>query len=369
MNQKIIISNNIKVLLYNIVPTLLEKLDLDNDDIFLEPMLFAYFNSKLNINHPPEMIIEIMQGYISNQREVNIKYLYNRDNIAYLPNLGYFKKGETEPFEQILFIENTSIQILKYPIKLLETIFRNTFEELIPFSKIEISNKLLERNIKALTKAFNLIKYNSKEHYNLIEGCCKYCIIFKTNPNNTNSFATINAHGIAFFNVYQDDYDEVFFVDDIAHQTGHIILTTLFFERKRIFIIDESKNIGEILNTNDYRSFYTLFHALYTYYTSLVCLNDCLINYSFNSKQELEAKGRVGFYLSKFKLDLNNFENVIKHYKGIDNVLAESGISLYLQIRNKYFEIFNTWNSIVMKFDYSNQKYNFAFKNFLELNK
>lgn len=87
-------------------------------------------------------------------------------------------------------------------------------------------------------------------------------MLFKTNPENTNSFATINAHGIAFFNVYQEEYDEVFFVDDISHQTGHIIMNTFWFKRKEHLIINENENIKAITQEpQEYRSFYILFHA------------------------------------------------------------------------------------------------------------
>jgi hypothetical protein len=170
-------------------------------------------------------------------------------------------------------------------------------------------------------------------------------------------------------NVYQDDYDEVFFVDDIAHQTGHIILTTLFYDRKSIFKIDENKNIDEILKTKDYRNFYTLFHALYTYYTTLICLDDCLKNNSFNAKQELEAKGRIGFYLSKFIIDLNNFEKITIYYDGVENVLTAIGINLHVEIRDKYFEIFKKWNHITSKYNYKNQTYNFSFSVFTKNNR
>ena len=64
--------------------------------------------------------------------------------------------------------------------------------------------------------------------------------MFRTDPKNTNSFATIKAHGMAFFNVYQDEYDEVFFVDDIAHQTGHIIFNVMIYESNRFFKKDKN---------------------------------------------------------------------------------------------------------------------------------
>ncbi|HCQ13265.1 hypothetical protein, partial [Flavobacterium sp.] len=183
---------------------------------------------------------------------------------AYIPNIGYFKYGEKKAFDSIFIIENTKIELLKQPIKLLENIFRTNTDELIREKEIIIDNDLFEKNINALTNAFKLIKVNSQDQYKLIEENCKKVIMFKTNPDNINSFATINAQGIAFFNVYQEEYDEVFFVDDIAHQTGHIILTTLFYDKKAIFKIDEEQNIGSLLKINDNRSIHILLHAFYT---------------------------------------------------------------------------------------------------------
>jgi hypothetical protein len=242
-NQNEII-NTIKILIYKENRHLLEKVNFDDDNIFLEPLLFAYFNSKKSNFFPNDMLKEILQGYFLEKEEVEIKFSYNSSNVAYIPNIGYFNNGEKKCFDPIFIIENTQIELLKRPIKLLENIFRTNTDELINEKEIVIDNNLFEKNINALTNAFKFIKENSPDQYKLIEENCKKVIMFKTNPNNINSFATINAHGIAFFNVYQDEYDEVFFVDDIAHQTGHIILTTFFYDKKAIFKIDEEQNIG-----------------------------------------------------------------------------------------------------------------------------
>jgi hypothetical protein len=231
-----------------------------------------------------------------------------------------------------------------------------------------VNNSLFESNIGFLTNALNLIKKNSSGHYKLIEGNCKKILIFKTNPDVTNSFATINAHGIAFLNVYQNDYDEVFFIDDIAHQTGHIILNTLFHDKKAIFKIDEEKKINEIIKINDYRSIHILIHAFYTYYTTLMCLDDCLKNNSFNNSQKTEAIARIGFYINKCSIDIKLFDKICECFNGIDNVLTSKGTELVSLVMHKYKEIYNEYNPKTKKFDYSNQMYNFAFKNFIELN-
>lgn len=366
-NQNEII-NTIKILIYKENPSLLEKVNFDDDNIFLEPLLFAYFNSKKRNLFPNDMLKEILQGFFSEKEEVEIKYSYNSSNVAYIPNIGYFNKGEKKAFDSVFIIENTQIELLKRPIKLLENIFRTNTDELIKEKEVIIDNNLFEKNINALTNAFKFIKENSPDQYKLIEENCKKVIMFETNPNNINSFATINAHGIAFFNVYQEEYDEVFFVDDIAHQTGHIILTALFYDKKAIFKIDEEQNIGSLLKINDNRSVHILLHAFYTYYTTFMCLDDCLENNSFNEAQKKEAIARIGFYLNKCNLDIQIFDKIINNFKGIEFILTPKGIQIYLLIRSKYVEIFNKWNSTTKYLDYRNQTYNFALKNFKELN-
>jgi hypothetical protein len=363
------IINTIKLLIYKETPSLLEKVDFDDDDVFLEPLLFAYFNSKKENLFPTTVLEEIMQGYFVKNEAIKINYSFNKNNIAYIPCIGYFRKGESTPFESTHIIENTTIEVLKYPVNLLQSIFKNTDGvDLINQDEIAIDNALFERNIPFLTNALQLIKENSFSQFQLIEQCCKKCLLFQTDPSNTNSFATINAHGIAFFNAYQEDYDEVFFVDDIAHQTGHIILTTLFHTRKAIFKIDESQQIEAILNKKDHRDIYILFHALYTYYATFMCLDDCLTNNVFNERQKKEAIGRIGFYLNKCSVDLSNLEIIEKHFNGIQNVLTSDGIEVYDLIKNKYVEVYNKWNAVTSTLNYENQAYNFSFSIFVANN-
>ncbi|NDP22754.1 MAG: hypothetical protein GZ091_17000 [Paludibacter sp.] len=369
-NSQIKITNTIKLLVYKEIPSILEKVNFDDDDVFLEPFLFTYFNYKKLELFSSNMLSELMQGYfIEKESNFVIDESFNKNNIAYIPKIGYFKRNEKVPFEKTKLIQDTRIEVIKHPLNLLDNIFKNTRENIIDLNEIIINDLLFENNIDFLTNAFRFIKGSSNNHFKLIELCCKKCVMFKTNPGNTNSFATINAHGIAFFNVYQDEYDEVFFVDDIAHQTGHIILTTLFYERKLIFKIDENQDVETITKQKDHRSIYILLHALYTYYTTFTCLDDCLKNKSFNKKQEIEAIGRVGFYINKCTIDLNNFEKINSYFDGIENVLTDTGIEIYIKIKEKHTEIFNKWNIKISEYSYDNQLYNFSFSNFVKINK
>lgn len=359
--------NTIILLLYKENPSLLEKVDFEDDKAFLEPLLFAYFNSKKDNLFSKDMLTEIIQGYFVEKEPLVLNQSYNDDGIAYVPNLGYFDKNKSK-VDDICIIQNSSIELIIHPIIHLKTIFKDFNENVLDENKIEISKEISLKYENVLTNALQYIKTSNKVHYDLIEQCCKKIVLFKTDPKNTNSFATINAHGIAFFNVYQEDYDEVFFVDDIAHQTGHIIMTAILFERKKYFLIDENQNIGTFTkNKSEYRSFYILFHALYTYYTTFLCLDACLENHCFNKRQTHEAKGRIGFYLQKCKSDLLNFEKVINYYNGLESVLSSQGIEIFKNIANKYFEVLKKHEEVTL-FKYKNQPYNFTYSEFVKLN-
>lgn len=357
----------IKLLILKETPSILKKIDLDHKDAFLEPLLFTFFNYRTEEKWSSNVLLEFMQGYFLRKQNIQINSLY-LDNIAYIPCLGYFTKKRSELFEQLHIIENTNIEILKYPTYLHNNLFRNKQNKIINKEEIIISNSLFQKNILYLTNAINLIKKNSSEYFDLINQCCKKIVLFKTNPTNTNSFATIKAHGIAFINVYQDDYDEVFFVDDIAHQAGHIILTTLFFDKKNIFKIDEEQDVEEIIKQKDHRTINTLLHALYTYYTTILCLDNCLKNKTFRNKQKKETVARIGFYLNKCNIDLERFEQINAFFKGIENVLNPEGIKIYVQIKENLLIFSEKWLPATTILDYSNQPYNFTFEHFNKLN-
>jgi hypothetical protein len=367
MINQIEIINTIKFLIYKESPTLLEKVDFDYDDIFLEPLLFTYFSLKNEIKFSNKILIELMQGFFLSKEKLDIEYLYNDNNIAYIPKLGYFKKGMKEPLETIEIIKGTSIEIIKHPLKLLENVFI-TRNGVIPKQEIIVSNNIYQDNIEAMTNAFKFIKQYSYEQYTLIEQCCKKVFLFKCNPDIMNSFESRNAHGIAFFNVYQDDYDEVFFVDDIAHQTGHNILSTFLFDNKKAFKIDDSQDVESIIKMKDHRSINILFHALYTYYTTLLCLDNCIVQNLFKDKQKHEALGRIAFYLKKLELDLKRFDLVNNYFGNIENILDSSVIKIFEKIEKLYLKMIEKYGEKLKNLNLKNQPYNFTYSNFVELN-
>lgn len=57
-----------------------------------------------------------MQGYFTEKKSLQIEYSYNKNNVAYIPNIGYFKKGQSEPFEPVLEIEGLEVVKELHPL-------------------------------------------------------------------------------------------------------------------------------------------------------------------------------------------------------------------------------------------------------------
>src|SRR5690606_38334836 len=106
----------IQVILYKENPYLLEKLNLEDDKTFSEPLLFAYFNSKKHNSFPKEALEELMQGYFTEKEPLKVEHSYNKNDIAYIPNIGYFKKEQSEPFEPVLEIEGLEVVKELHPL-------------------------------------------------------------------------------------------------------------------------------------------------------------------------------------------------------------------------------------------------------------
>uniref|UniRef100_UPI0040476E4C hypothetical protein n=1 Tax=Flavobacterium sp. TaxID=239 RepID=UPI0040476E4C len=301
----ILFIDNIKILLYKNNSKIFELINFDDDKIYTEPLLYSYFNNKTDLKIE---LGSILIGYKKAKKQ-NIKIKTDEFGRIYIPNIGWFSTSEknqnlifskdsneflknekkiNHKFEPIALIENTKIELLQYQIPLLKQCYYDVDSKTI---EVEIE-KITKKQITNLTKAYNLIKSHCSSQYELIEKYASKCVIFNVDTHQRNSFATKQAHGIAFYNAYQDDYDEVFFVDDIAHQTGHVIFNTLLFEPTDFFKIDKNTVLEKITMPNgdliENRDLHVIFHALYTYYTSFICLDACLENNAFQGKQKHE---------------------------------------------------------------------------------
>lgn len=387
-NQKLLIGKNnliekIKIFLYKQNKSFFDNYDFNNDLIYLEPLLFAGITSKKKEN-----IDNILFSY-SKDLETDIKT--NSKGYFYIPKIGYFftelkeqkftiqKKGsefyiytDTDTncfeiefkFEKIKIIQN-KFELLNYPLDILHQHFFDEFGTDVPVEIIEISKKQ-EHN---LSIALSIIKLNSPTWYKLLSDNVQSIVIFNDSSKKRNSFATQSVHGCIFLNSFQDDYNEVFFIEDIAHQGGHVIFNTYLSSDVNPFLMHKNTEIylrGERDKYNEPRALYVMLHAMYTYESIFTCFNACLKNNVFNGQKKHELLGRLTFTLLKFERDLDLLMD--KDEKGNNVYFTSEGIDLINEFVNNYNMCLSNWGNEIKNLNLTNQSYNFSYTSFLELN-
>ncbi len=382
---------NIKMFLYKEDSNIFDIVDFEDDNIYQEPLLFAYCNSeKADVS----ILNTILYGYMNLEAQKKGIIVESDENgRIYLPNMGWlitekttqkFKLFKNKNNKIILFnndvnykyrlepiekIKNTDIEYIKYSIPLLKQCYFDVDNNLI---NVEIEN-ISKLHLQNVTKAVNLIKQFAPIHFDLINLITKKIAVFNVDTFLRNSFATLNAQGISFSNAYQEDYNEVFFIDDIAHQTGHVIFIALTYDLPNFIKIDpntifETFELGN--NTIETRHIHVIFHALYTYYTTFICLDACLDAEVFDSKRKHEALGRLYFYIGKCFKDLSLIEaaNINNIPINLKEIFTENGLEIYNEIKNKFDLVKEKWRDSLKALDMSNQPYNFTYSNFVKLN-
>ena len=178
-------ADNVKLLIYKNHPALFELLDFENDDIFLEPLVFAFFNKRSAEGH--DSLESILYGYIAYEWRKQIKLTIKTDEFgrSYMPQIGWFItdipnaklelqepleksfnllfKGKEISFELELPVKDKSsgMELYKYPIEILNGFFTDRQREVVD---IEVEN-ITEANIDHFSNALNFFRDHLPEHY------------------------------------------------------------------------------------------------------------------------------------------------------------------------------------------------------------
>lgn len=169
-------------------------------------------------------------------------------------------------------------------------------------------------------------------------------------------------HGTAYFNTENKIQTPVFFIDDIAHQCGHIIFNVLTLDTPKYLKVPKDHSLKNYsTNPGEMRGAYGAFHGLFTYTCILDALDEVLQSQYFTDKNlRFEALGRIGFYLHKFYLDLKLMNN--------PEILTDAGLDFHRQFNEGFQEILARYKKEIQGFDYSNQPYTFQYDRFKESN-
>jgi hypothetical protein len=359
------LSDTIRMALYQVDSGLFEKLNYEDDVTFLEPTLFCYFLSDI----AKQQLITLEQcllGYVS--KEVNLlePILVKADQfgLANLPNIGYIhtlpnqtlRLSKNEILAQLIpntYVTDSSIRLCWHPTDLLAHQANISFDE--PIEQTQQKNQL------SLAEAVTFFRAHTPDFWRLIETVVRELVVFSSPPNH-HSFAGIRQHGTAYFNVENKPQTAVFFIDDMAHQCGHVIFNALTLDTAKYLRVDKEHPLKDFTKKSwEIRSVYGAFHGLFTYTTILHSLDKVLdAEAAFSVAARHEALGRIGFYHQKFGIDLVSMDN--------SNILTEEGMAWHKQFAAGYMYICQKYQHVLASYRYTNQPYTFQYDLFSALN-
>lgn len=365
----------VKTYLYNVDNNVFDIIDFYDDEIFLEPFLFSIINDK----NKEEKYLNLLLFALSLQDKASVTSYTDSNGIIYLPKFGYLltniknsniilerqgkeirlfsKENKEIVFSKKEIVKNDhNIEYLTFQNQLLLDFFLDPFDDSI--TDVEINEQEYNKHNQHFTDALNTIQKVYPEYYELIIRSLKKVVFYKGTPN---SFASIKAHGIAFFNVV-DNYNEIFFLDNIAHQCGHIIFHTLTLDKENLFNVSPHSRLSEVTG-NPYHtgSIYGSFHGLFTQSNINICLSRCIEQNIFRGMKKLELIGRFSSNMQRFKIGIENFNH--------EAIYKPDGFKWFKLFKKTYENFYDKYADLIDSFDMSNQPYVFSFDRFYEQNK
>jgi HEXXH motif-containing protein len=317
------LANAMRTLVAREDPDVYEALADAGDAAFLEPLFFTYFFAK-----PPRMELpQIAFGHVPISGRPNAFPIEtDARGIVYLPNVGHLLTSRPKAALMAFWDGVAGLTLKDDDERIVPHALRE--RSLVPGTEIEVvwqTNPLLDatfmdvdaayvnrpipsvgpRHDASIARALALIEEHEPAYYELLLRATRQIFAF-TYPR-VNSFATLNAHGVAYFNAQERD-DEVYFVDELVHQCGHIIFNAMTVQRRELFVADPDVSIAELCpgRRSDTRSLYTVLHGLYTERAMVQCLRKLDERGVFDGRRAHELRGRLAFIFWKMSIDVAN---------------------------------------------------------------
>lgn len=343
-------------ILYKENVEVVKRVDTNNNTLFLEPLLFSYFNNKKEKAYSEELLEEILQGYFIQKQKLKIKYSFNSNGIAYIPKIGYFGKGDRNPYEPIL--EQGDFEVVKEIHPTQEKYFVEFYKGHI-LNQHPTHNSVWKEYHKELFQAITVIEKHLPEFYDQLAFANKK-IYLHDNPKILN-FTTIETLGMLYFYVIGKN-NLVYFIEELIHQGSHNYLYYVVHDRKKYFKIDVDNIVMRDLTKQewDYRTVYGAFHGLFTVTQRVACFDKLLVQNVFSGREKHELLGRLTDQFTRFRTGLELLD--------FDVVFTKKGIKFYKSLDSKCERILNKYKRFQNEFDLSNRDLDFRYKDFCEIN-
>jgi hypothetical protein len=357
-------------------------LDFERDDIYLEPLLFAYFN---HANRDQcATLPQLLYGYLdATARPASIPVVSTGDGVIYLPQIGYLKTSLPHArldlvcnngvfclehdgqkvaytFEERFMVADGQLEVYRYNHPLFAPYYMpyDRWVNDLPPVAVDVEGAV-KRHILHVERALAILKQYSPALYEEILATNRRITLFH-NPA-VNCFVTLEAHGAIFLTTIPDN-DEVFFVEELIHQCSHNAFNAILFDKASYFKIDvEHEILGEHLNKkSESRTLYSAIHGLYTVVKRYEVFDVLYSADVFRGRQKHEFLGRIGDLTKRLHTGLDDLN--------FDQVYTPKGFEMFQQLRQVGDEKAKRLQAVEDMFDFSNQPAEFSYAKFAELN-
>ncbi|GAB2969662.1 hypothetical protein GCM10027048_45690 [Hymenobacter coalescens] len=366
------LSDTIRVQIYEESPELLERLDYDDDASFLEPALFYYFLGQTQAKQPVRLA-QTLYGYLPAAHRPAVQPVQaDATGVVFLPRLGCF---QAEPHAQLLLHWDAAAQQLLWtrpggePLALPQqperflagTTIRVAYHDPLILDE-ELNAQLLEsprdsaaRNAAPLQQAAALLQQHQPAFLQLLAQATREVVLF--NSTQRLSMATMTYHGGALLNVGTHPNSPVFFLDDLAHQSGHVVFNALTLQTDDFLRVHKLTPLNQFTGEmHDQRPIYGAFHGLFTYTSILHCLDYCLQHQLLSEEHRAEALARLGFYTRKFSGDMAIFPTT--------EALTPAGLHYHAMFASGLAGIEQRYQDYLQAVSYAHQPYLFDYARF-----
>jgi aryl-alcohol dehydrogenase-like predicted oxidoreductase len=348
----------------------------DSSNWFMEPMAFLHFSA----GQRGRGLDQVFAGHMSfaAHRPTTWPARSGAEGHVYVPRLGYLATGLPDEWTEIVMepsghslesashpqaasnynftpsqlIPGTEIELLQHPVAWVE----RCFAEQEGGPGFGIRSTANQEN--KLAKAFALLRTVCPTLSRLLEQVLRLVVVFS--GERCNSFATTAAHGAVFLNE-ELGRDEIFLMEDIAHQGGHVLFTAATLDASKLFSVSPSTPVRDWSgDARDPRSVYVALHGAFTEALMACCLDAAAVARVFAGEQEHELEGRLAFILKKLACDR---KTLLK-----PGILSSHGEFIVQAISALWDTVSANWIPLLHTADMSSQDYNFDYGSYAALN-
>lgn len=359
--------------------SLLRKLSGVKPTPLLEPLLFAYFTTRRS----PVPLRQLLYGHLEPRHRPNsLDVVVAPEGRVCLPGFGDYtcsadhgrtlllrtEQDETRlfegsqmvssDFESPMYVPSTNIEVSRDHHPLLGRFFAIERESEAEGTGIppEVVGPSFVGRISA---ALDAIGTHCPNYHEAILAVTRRLSIFRAEHGN--SFAAVPAHGMAFLRV-DEDPSEVFFIEDLLHQCGHIIFSAMTLDPSTFLRIEPDTSLGVLTGDGaESRSVYVTLHGVFTESLMTRCLDLCLDDSSFAERGlRHELIGRLAYIVLRFGIDLPSISR--------PEIFTDRGLQLLEAARRVLAETYERRGDLLHRVDLSNQPYAFSYERFVERN-